>query len=381
MNRATVKRRSKRIAALSLALIISIGCSSPEATQQNVEKLRGFKGLAILMSDFSAPAQIHFHDGTQFIDSRVPAYTDSRLRWAKKDHRLYVIQRLDGNSIFNLDLASGVRGPEVSVLRGLNLQDLIPLSLDRGWASALGNSKIVEVDLRTGEVLNGVEVQEDENDRDTDGSLDPSYLYFGNGVFGAYFQRLNGYAVVRPAKLLRWNVDGQVLESRNLVFKNPVTEFKRVGDSVYLGGADVRVLNELTEESKKGGIEKMTAELETVGVVITEKKLKGDLLDFEILRKDFGVAAVGTPDARLVAFNPETGEAYDEEKFPPIVEKGYRFVQVLHDVAEKRLLVADKGSADGSVRPKIRVFDENMVEQKDKAIELPLPPVQILRID
>lgn len=355
-----------------LGVLLSLVACSTEPATQNLEALRGFQGLAILLSDFSAPGQIAFHDGNRFLNLRVPTHSDSRLRWFPQAHQLYVIQRLEADSFFSLDLAEGKRTKEIPVLRGKNVQDVLPTSAGTAWVSALNSPEIVHLDMKNGAVLSSVSLPPDQ--RDTDGSSDPSYLGRSGDFFSIYFQRLSGFVPDKEALLLRWTQEGTVLPPVPLAFKNPVTEFKSFDGKFYLGEAGIRMGKQKLGNEQDGGIEELDETFLPVRTVVTEKTLEGDLLDFDIIDEHFGVAAVSTPDSRLVAFDPATGQKLP---IPTISEKGYRFVQVFWQARSQRLLVADKGSAEGSP-PRIRIFDNRMNEKAP--LILPLAPVQILDI-
>lgn len=338
-----------------------------------LEFLRTFSGKAVFLSDYQAPGRVVFFDD-RLRSLELPAHRDSRLRWVGEQNRLYVIQRLEADSYFSIGFKDVSIQKEVSTLRGKNIQDLLPISETEAWVSAYNSTSVSRIHLQTGEVLSAVGLAREEVD--PDGASEPTYLTRRGDLFAATFLNLNAFVPDRAPSIVLWSADGRA-QSRAAApqWKNPVTEFKLYDNQVYLGFAGV-IRN---GQVRDGGILQLDGTtFDPIGPVITEEALQGDIVDFEILSATLGVAIVSIPKddkvvSRLLLFHPTEGKVIDS---PSVLASGYDFMQVLWDSNAGEILLADRNPK----APSIRFFDSQLNEKTGRAIRLPAPPIQIIRV-
>jgi hypothetical protein len=358
----------KKISFGFIGIFLAFGCSGTRfaSSALEVSALAGFSGVVVLVSDYTTTAQVHFIRNDKVNLGAVPVHRDARIRWDSATSRLYVIQRMGADSFFYFDLLTGNRVSEISVQRGKNIQDLIPTGRRTAWVTALDSSGAVEVDLASGAEIRTVSLRPEQVD--ADGFSEPTFLVNEGDWFAATFQRLSNYSVQNEAWLVRWLMEGTV-GVFPLRYRNPVTELKKSDQGYFVGGAGV------IGNYSDGGIEQLHGQsLEPQKSIISEAALGGDVVDFEILSDTYAFALISTPESKLVAFNPSTGTLI--ASVGAVTAPAYTFVQVKWDSVSERLLLTDQDKQN----PRVRVFNRNLVEKVEEAIELTLPPIQILKI-
>jgi hypothetical protein len=163
-------------------------------------------------------------------------------------------------------------------------------------------------------------------------------------------------------------VTDKVSREVKLMRPNPVTDFKARGGRLYVGEAGAF-------GKPDGGIEAWDlSTLRPERLVVDERELGGDLVDFEILGERLGAAIVAAPETKLVSFDPTTGR-----RLPKVVDgKGFTFASLVYDSERGLLYLADRDER----RPGIRVFDAKSLEERAQLRwDLVLPPFQMTLTD
>ncbi len=300
----------------------------------------------------------------------LPIHSDAVVRSGEGDAD-YVVNRGTGN-IQVVSKRENRIISQFSVGKESNPQDIVRVGADAAYVTRFASSKVLKIRLSDGARLDEPLDLKSYGFGQYGGNPQMTWMRReGDRVF-IQLQRLK--TPVEPSEkayLIAIDLKTETI-TRDLVLQrtNPVTDFKTGPDGfLYLGEAGkTGLLSELD-----GGIEKVDPEtLVSKKLVIDEARLGGDIVDFEILDGDRGVAIVSPPNSnrtRLVTFRPYANEAavlvFETEK--------YWLQQLAIDRLRGELYIADRMPSS----PGIRVLDVATLKEKRK-IRMRLPPYQMV---
>ena len=272
------------------------------------------------------------------------------------DDRVFVINRFDGSSVQEIDLANDLSTLwRCSVGAGSNPHDLALVAPNKAYVSRYDATSIAIVDPSVapscaGFVTGTIDLS-DAADADGIPEMD-QMLLVGDRLFVAV-QRLNRDDFFRPATngalVVVDTTTDEIVGTVELAISNPFAETKGLAydqknDRILVGGPGT-----LFSELDDGGIEAVDAtNLVSLGVLLDGADLGGELLDFAMLGSDRGYAIVadGTFVAHVVAIDLEAGLVGE-----PLLTSSQN-VSDLEVSEDGRLWVVDRNCFD----PGLRVF-------------------------
>jgi len=363
----------KRI--LTLLVVLLLGCGLPKSreivmTGQPLGK-RQRSRLLVATSDYLSKggvASIDFVSG-EVTKLPLPTHSDALLRSPVGQPWAFVINRLGADNVQKVS-KDGIRFyPECKVGDLTNPQDVIEASKDLLYVSRLNKSKeLLLLNPETCQTESGPML---DKFADADGFPEMGFLYRTPTQILIQLRRLKSNDPLLPPAgngvIAVLEIESNRLSKIDLTFANPVTPFRAGPDgNLYIGSAGF-----VGAQSKlDGGIEKVDLNaLKSLGPIVEEGVLGGDIWDFDFLGPETGIAIVQSGDKdRLVSFNSKTGE-----RDRIILEaSGFSLAQLLVDRERNLLFVAHRDP----LRPRIRVFDlETLMEKEDLFFEVGLPPV------
>lgn len=352
--------------------VVALGCS------RSVDLKRSFVGqqsrtqnsLFVFATDFTT-GSIQKVDLTSASvgPASFPASADAVIRFDYEAGNLLVLNRLASNHLraSSADLARVLF--EIPFEPNSNPQDIAFLGNGEAYVGFYHGAELKRFDLKSKQQTGSVNLARWSDD---DGYPEVASLKrLSSGLVLASLQRLdlNTYQPTGSSFVLLVDpATNKVIEQRQLARANPFSSVKEWNGAVYLGEAGV--LDRRTPQLD-GAIEKLDAvNLESLGIVIEEAELGGDVLDFEILDANHGVAIVAMPESAVVLFDPTSGRKTRTLESP----SGFRFSQVLVDRERSVFFVTDRDLQN----PGIRVYDFSGVEKKDHRIGLKLPPMSMV---
>jgi hypothetical protein len=301
-----------------------------------------------------------------------PIHSDARVR--VRGRRVYVVNRYGADNIQILDPDDGYATLcQFSVGPGSNPQDILFWSEAKAYVPRYESAWLAIVDPASCAVVDSISLA---SFADSDGLPEMERGIVAAGRVFVNIQRLdrdNYYqpvppsylAVVDPLTDTLVDVDPSEpgIQGVELLATNPFTELARdprdgallVGEVGLFGVPD-------------GGIERIDpVGLVSLGWMITEAALGGDVLAFTVASEDRGFAVVSDPafNTCLVAFDPGTGSVLETIH----CSDGFLLAQdlVAHD---GYLFVGDRDPLD----PGIRIYDVQSHELLAGPIPVGLPP-------
>ncbi len=353
--------------------VLLAGCGAGRPSPQTGEPLREtlLNHLYVVVSDFTTGGVVKRDLRTGKWDTTVlPAHADALARWSHFTNELLVLNRLAGNHLTVTSPQFAMR-TQIGFADAANPQDILPLSIEQAYVASLHDTHLRRWNLRTGQAVGeGIDLSPW---KDVDGYTEASYLHASVDRVALTLQQLDTrtYNPAGPGMLVVIDPQTDTVDAeltRPLARSNPFTEFKTWNGDLYLGEAGVM---DRTKPVLDGGIEKLDGKnFRSGGIVVSELALGGDILDFEILTAELGVAIISTPQTDVVLFLPGTGQ-----KVSLLLSGGgYRFAHVLVDRERSLFYLADRLAEN----PAVRVFDFTGVEKVASRLPLELPPFKIL---
>lgn len=285
-----------------------------------------------------------------------------------------VIERRGGDNLALLNPIDG--GLELSAQWSLgvgsNPQDALFFG-DRAYLSLLDSGEVVAMDLRSGAVVERVDLGALADD---DGEPEPSAMVEHDGRLVVALQMLDRdtplWDPTGPAQLVVLRRDPLALETTiELVGANPVTPFVLGPEpgTALLGHAGE------WSDPTDGGIELIDlVEERSRGLIVEGDALGGSVVDFVIVNHELAYASVSVAgvEDRLVSFNPSTGELVEQLAVGP----PYSLVRLMLDQQDGRnqLLVVVRDPA----APGVRFFDAlDGTELTEAPVPTGLPPFDL----
>jgi hypothetical protein len=146
-----------------------------------------------------------------------------------------------------------------------------------------------------------------------------------------------------------------------LAIPNPFTDFKKYGKGFCIG--EGRLEEKVTLD---GGIECWDEHLNSQKLIVTEKELGGDILDFEFLSKDKLVVIVSNQGTHVVVFDMTT-----RKSVLLLTSKGYAFTQIIQNPSRPEFFVTDKRAENPGIH--FFSFDKGKILKED-FVRLKLDP-------
>lgn len=358
-----------------LGIIIATGCADsrfsfvPPNGLEKTEK----NHLAVTTTDFTVGALQNLElTKSESKAKKYPIHSDAIVRASKDQEWLYVVNRFGADSILVVSRDFSVRAADYSVGKESNPQDIAILNETKAFVSQFGKPEILVIHPQTGKpVENSIDLKKF---ADSDGNPEMTWLKIQGKSLLVQLQRLKDYVPSEYSSVLTIGIDDQTIKETRLLRTNPVTDFKEGPDgSLYLGEAGWQgAVSKLD-----GGIEKFSPDsFQSQGIVVTEETLGGDIMDFEILSEELGVAVVSTPRSKLVAFNPKTGHLIRSQEALLLPEgEPYTFPFLVQDRARKLFYLTDRDKQN----PGIRVFrSETLKEMPGQRWNTELPPYHLV---
>ena len=262
------------------------------------------------------------------------------------------------DSLYVLNKGVGKVVNQLSLQAGVNPQEVLMLDEQTVLITQRNSGDLLEWNLQTGQKTAHL-IAPFAFDK---GIPDMLALTEVNGKVWISLQRLKEQMhPVAVSQVLQWDRAAKRFSPFDLQTKNPVTSFKRDLDgNVYLGCAGKMGMNAALD----GAIEWLGANGRSEKAIVTEGELKGDLVDFEILGGNIGVALISKPQTALVAFDVARGKLLQTVLETP----GYQLVRLALDRSKGRLYVSDQNRQ----QPALRVIDTTTLKEVE-TIPLALP--------
>ncbi len=291
----------------------------------------------------------------------IPIHSDAIVRVSQG--KFFVVNRLGQDNIQIIN-GQGRSENQFSVGRGLNPQDIAVIDESTAYISLYRSPTLLKVQLPDGKPKGkGVDFS---SMADADGFPETTWMRRqGNQLF-VVVQRLDTDHGHRPTDVSYVGVvdlaTDELMGRISLTYVNPVTAVKNdSAGALYVGSA-----GRLGVGSLDGGIERLRPGTFTTEVIVTEAQLGGDLIDFELIHADRGVAVIARGAAtRLIEFNVKTGAVGRTWAD----SNGYDFQEVLWDGLT--LWAADRSPSG----PSLRVFTADGIE--GEPFPLTLPPYHL----
>lgn len=318
-------------------------------------------GLVVAASDYTTGLLLGIRLSDRALFPEVPIHSDAVVRTAFG--KRFVVNRQGQDNIQIVDSAGNTTS-QFSTGRGTNPQDIAVLDDATAYVSRFRSKTLLKVRLPEGADLgDGVDFSDL---ADSDGYPEMTWMRKQGDYLFVVVQRIDtahGYvptdaSYVAAVDLTTDKVAGRV----KLNYSNPVTQLKADPEgSVYVGGA-----GKLGFGTFDGGIERLDVPVSASNPVIGEAELGGDILDFEILSAEKGLAVVAAGSTtRLVEFDPARG------RFTKVwlQSTGYDLQEVLWDGAT--VWVAERSPSG----PGLRNFTAD--GKQGTMIPLKLPPYHL----
>lgn len=253
-----------------------------------------------------------------------------------------------------------------------NLQDLAVTP--RGtFLSAMGARHLFRVNLDLGSVDERISLQEY---ADGDGLPEATYLHWDGKRTWLQLQRLDGGKMHEKQQ---WEVTDYssvlVLDDEirkiNLTYKNPVTDFiSGSGGELFVATAGEWV------ETEDGAIESLQLDtLESVVTPVTEKLIKGSILDFRVSETAFWVVALQPSGERVLVKVGRDGKGL--KILPRGDGENPKSLQGLELDRERGLLYV---GVNCHGQPKIRLYDMDTLAIRAE-IPVSLPVAQLVLVE
>ena len=229
--------------------------------------------------------------------------------------RVYVVNRLGGDSIQVLDPQLGFLTPTNGVLsvgNGTAAWDIVFVNTNKAYVSRLGSPRLLIINPTTLQITGEINLSRLVKPADSDGSPDPASMLIHNGlVYVALqhidFQQSQFPTVDRGEVAVIDSTTDRVVSVITLNGKNPITEFQfspNLNRILISSVGDLTVIDD--------GIEAINPDTNTVDsqFVVSEATMGGDITAFVIVSRTKGFAIVrDTAFAHsLITFDPSSGE-------------------------------------------------------------------------
>lgn len=302
----------------------------------------------------------------------VPIHHDAIVRAPLNDGCVYVVNRYGQDNIQIVEKSQNPRIGQFSAGRDLNIQDIAVVG-DKAYISNFNTRELLVADLNTGKIVKKIDIGA-KSDKDNKPEMH-RMLLVGNDRLLVQLQNLdrdNGFAPTEKSHLAVIDTARDELDGERpfveLKVTNPVSDIKWGPENVYVAGEGF-----VWKKSKlDGGIVSLNAQtLGSQELIIDEKTLGGDIVDFEIPRSDLAVAIVSRPfftvDSRLVEFNPR-----DPTRVKVVLTgTGDSLHGLVLDREKNQLFVLDRSPS----KPGIRVLDAQTLRVKENLrLDVGLPP-------
>jgi hypothetical protein len=348
----------KRFIVIGLLLA---GCTKPSGTAAP-QVSAGDPEIVVAGSDYRTGtlSSVRIKDGAR--GAETPVHSDAIVRVF--GGKRYVVNRLGQDNV-QIVSREGQTLSQFSVGRGLNPQDIAVTDDQTAYVSRFRSRTLLKVRLPEGEdVGNGVDFSVL---ADGDGYPETTWMRLEGEKLFVVVQRLdtaNGFVPTDASYVCVVDTrSDELTASIKLRHVNPVTAVKKGPEGELLVGCAGKTG---MVSALDGAIERLDPVAGTSSEVLSEAALGGDLIDFEILSKDRGVAIVSSGSiTKLVAFDPRRG-TFDKTW---ATSPGYHLQQLLWDGTT--LWVADRNP----LAPGVRRFDASGEEAA--LFPLTLPPYQM----
>jgi hypothetical protein len=366
---------------VSFVLIGLVGCGVARVGSPPPQPLGGANDkLFVVSSDFQKTGTIRFLKLStgEWLGDPLRINSDAMARYLGLFGEVWVLNRFGADNLQPVEKNLERTRPERKVGNLTDLQDVVDVSANRLLVASQASPEIWEIDTQKWEKTRGysfekVIADDGELVMDIDGSPEPGSFWKNDDEVWVQLRRLDrnsalfdprdrAYIAVLDTQM------GTIRSAHKLAATNPTADLKTdVEGNLYVAQAGY-----VGQKSQKDGlIEKWDPKTyKSLGAVVTEAKLGGDIVDFEILSDTLGVAIVASPNSKLVRFNPKTGEVIGK----PLSESPeYAYFQVLADRGRGVVYLVDRTS----ISSRIRVFDVANAREVGPGIDPGLPAFQI----
>ena len=368
---------------LSLGAILSCSTQS-EKKQKPAGLAKGvFNHLLVATSDYHSGELAWVNLLTAKTERlKVAIHSDAVVRQFLGDSFFYVVNRLGADNILWGDLVTQEVKGQHSVGRLSNPQDITVVNSEAAYVTRLASSKILKMNPRTGAVLKEIDPFANVDEKtaassDSDGFPEFTWMRVWGNQLLIVMQRLatdEGYIPSNKSQIAILDLQKDSVEKIvTLAATNPVTEIKVWENNLAIGLAGK--LGQLD-----GGIEMFDSELNSLGLITTEEKLGGDIIDCAILSKERGIAIVAKDiyssksKTQLVVFQLSDGRVVSTLKDPGT----FSLHQLLVDPVRNIFYVADRDRS----KPGIWVYSSETLEPLFlEKYDVGLPPYHMILVE
>lgn len=356
----------QQAAVFGAVLAIAAGGSSPASFAQD--------DIVTIATDFTSGflSTVQAEPPWSADENVAPTHSDARVR--TRDRAVYVVNREGQDNIQILDADGGFSTLcQFSTGPSSNPSDIILVSDHKAYVPLYDEAELLVVDPAACEILGSVDLS---SFADGDGVPEMDRGIFAAGRVFVGIQRLDtlgDYEPVPPSylavidpetdTLVDADPDEEGVQGIELTGTNPFTEIQRDPDDLSLLVGSVGSFFSLD-----GGIEKIDpVSMTSLGWVVTEEELNGNILAFRVLSASQGFAVISDAgfNTCLVEFNPGTG-SFVRTIF---CTEGFLISQdvILHD---GWLIIGDRDLGG----PGLRIFDSVTGNQVAGPVSVGLPP-------
>lgn len=355
---------NKKWLALALAALLASMAGCPNGQEDELSPAAG--SVLIVTTDYQTGAYSVVDAAARTATPNIQAiHADAVCRFDPITGKQFILTRFGGDAVEILDPEAGwAVAKEYSVGAGLDPHDIAVASETQAYITLFASSHLLVVNPTTGEKTGEIDLS---SFADADGMPEAESAVFHDGRVYVTLQRLGekfspaaqgGLVVIDAATM-------SVETVLDLAAKNP-TGRVRYSDTakglVLIESGAYGVLD--------GGIEYFdTSDQKLSGLIVTEEKLGGDIVDAVLVSPSLGYAVIGTAEGitKLVSFDATVGTKLDEL----IVSSGWDLYYLELNPTADELWVADR-TPD---KPGIRIFAATSGEElTDGPIDVGLPP-------
>ena len=362
---AAVKTARRLAVALAFTMAVTTAAPAPAAAESDL--------FVVTTADFEtgSTAILPAGGGDAELDPLSPIHGDAVARYHQG--RIYIIERFLGDNVIVLEAGDpGSPLAQFSVGNGTNPQDIAFAGPDKAYVSRLGSAALLVVDPRDGTQLGEIDLSAYADD---DGLPEMAQMAVAGNRLYVALQRLESFvptdrsliAVVdmETDELVDADATAAGVQAITLAATNP--------NEVIAIGNRLVVSNGAGFGDMAGGIEVVDLTTnKSIGVIISEEELRGDVTGLAMVTPDQGFASVQGPDFVTYTIHPVdlstgvVGAALDGHSggfTPNMVVDG------------SRLVVADFGSAEAEGG--LLIYDVGSGQLLQGPVSTGLPPVNV----
>lgn len=352
-------------------LVLLASCEKERRAQEKFKPPVGDR-LYITTSDIVSAGELKIINLSkhELLAQAVPIHADALVRIPAHGDHVFVVNRFPMDNIQAINRQTFETDFQFSVGRRSNAADIVVVE-NMAYVSRFGAKTLIKVRLSDGKKVKEWDLSAF---ADSDGFPEPSRMLLWKDKILIQLKRLNKHKFFLP----NGKAALAIIELKNDSLRSESVPMRLANPSPFAGfklSREGRIFLPLSGHLGKldGGIEEVDPDgLRSLGIVVSESTLGGDILDcaFPEIGKAVCIIYTAAAHTRLVEVNLQ------ERKVQKVLSDpgGYVFSAVLSDFKRGRVYVADRSPN----RSGIRVFElPDLKERLDLFVDVGLPPNQM----